>query len=40
MAPLFMSKSNQVGYAGSKANYKGPEKCLKVGENEDEIFWI
>ena len=36
MTPLFISKSNQVGYAGSKAIYKGPEKCLKVGENEDE----
>ena len=36
MTPLFMSKSNQVGYAGSKAIYKVPEKCLKVGENENE----
>ena len=28
MTPLFMSKSNQVDYAGSKAIYGGPEKCL------------
>ena len=35
MTPLFMSKSNQKCYAGSKAIYKCPDKCLEQVETRN-----